>query len=226
MERICKNMGSRNRQPQCLIISGIDGSGKTTIINTLKSDLEKNGLKVGYIWLRFNHYLTKGMHAIARLTGLSVKVTNELGVVWQHQLYKSRLFCFFYIITTYVDCLISRLKFNKTAKGNDIVICDRWITDIIVDLATKTHDKTFITSQWAKRFLSIAPNGSNMIVISRNLNALLNCRLENRVDPDFNLRLEIYTLLLSMPYINVVDNNGTIEQSINQIKNILNNKNQ
>ena len=72
---------------KCIIISGIDGSGKSTIINETHKVLESEGKQVGYIWLRFNHYLTKGMHAIARVLGLSVKVHNEMGNVWQHRLY-------------------------------------------------------------------------------------------------------------------------------------------
>lgn len=87
-------MDSSNRT-QCIVVSGIDGSGKSTIIESLKKDLEKDGKHVGYIWLRFNHYLTKGMHALARLLGLSVHVQNEMGVVWQHQFYKSQIFCRF-----------------------------------------------------------------------------------------------------------------------------------
>lgn len=83
------------------------------------------------------------MHALARLLGLSVHVQNEMGVVWQHQFYKSQIFCRFYIITTYLDSWISRIRYNKAAYKQDVVICDRWICDILVDLATKTHNKDF-----------------------------------------------------------------------------------
>lgn len=204
---------------KCIIISGIDGSGKSTIINETKKELEKNGENVGYIWLRFNHYLTKGMHAIARVLGLSVKVNNEMGNVWQHRLYNNQIFCSLYIITTYLDTWVSRLKYNKMANGKDVVICDRWITDILVDLATKTHRKNFLDSKWPKRFMEILPNGAQLFVVVRNTEALMECRLENRVDPDFKFRLEIYEKLCMKDYIKVVNNNGTIEDSVKQIIN-------
>lgn len=202
---------------KCIIISGIDGSGKSTIINETQKTLESHGKKVGYIWLRMNHYLTKCMHAIARVLGLSVKVHNEMGDVWQHRLYKSQIFCSLYIVTTYLDSWISRLKYNSAAKGNDIVICDRWITDILVDLATKTHRTDFLDSKWPKRFMKILPPDAQMFVVVRNTEALMACRLENRVDPDFRFRLSVYENLCSKNYITVVDNNGTIENSIKQI---------
>lgn len=215
MERNIKGMAL------CIIISGIDGSGKSTIINETKKALESEGKKVGYVWLRFNHYLTKGMHAIARVLGLSVKVHNEMGDVWQHRLYKSQLFCSLYILTTYLDTWVSRLKYNKAAKGKDVVICDRWLTDILVDLATKTHRKDFLDSKWPKRFMKILPKNVLMFVVIRNTEALIDCRLENRVDPDFRFRLEIYKELYKKDYVTVVDNNGTIPESVNQIINKL-----
>lgn len=206
---------------QCIIISGIDGSGKSTIIDATKLHLEQQGLKVGYVWLRFNHYLTKGMHALARLLGLSVKVHNEMGDVWQHQLYKNQMFCSLYIWTTYLDSWVSRLKYNKAAKDKDIVICDRWITDILVDLATKTHRKDLLDGCWPKLFMKMMPDDAKLFVVVRNQEALKECRLENRVDPDFGYRLEVYKALCKKPYIHVVDNNGTIESSVQQIIELL-----
>lgn len=210
-------MGKSNRRTECLIISGIDGSGKSTIIEATRKTFEEEGKQVGYIWLRFNHYLTKGMHAIARVLGLSVKVHNEMGDVWQHRLYKSQAFCSLYIFTTFLDSWVSRLKYNKMAKGKDVVICDRWITDILVDLATKTHRKNFLDSRWPRRFLRILPKDAKMFVVVRNQEALMDCRLENRVDPDFLFRLGIYQDLCKKDYVTVVDNNGTIENSVKQI---------
>ena len=202
---------------KCIIISGIDGSGKSTIINETQKSLNSKGKRVGYIWLRFNHYLTMVMHAIARVLGLSVKVHNEMGDVWQHRLYKNQAFCSLYILTTYLDTWVSRLKYNRMAKNKDIVICDRWITDILVDLATKTHRKNFLDSKWPNRFLKILPENAKMFVVVRNTEALMDCRLENRVDPDFLFRLEIYQDLCKKEYVTVVDNNGTIEDSVKQI---------
>ena len=45
----------------CIVVSGIDGSGKSTIIEALRKSLEARGHRTACIWLRFNHYLTKGM---------------------------------------------------------------------------------------------------------------------------------------------------------------------
>ena len=211
-------MGRVHKPIKCVVISGIDGSGKTTIINSLNDSLKKDGYKVSYIWLRFNHYITKFMHAFARISGLSCKVKNEMGDVWQHRFYKSRMFCKVYILSTYLDSWISRLKYNRVAGKSDVVICDRWITDILVDLATKTHDISLINGKWARRFINIMPKQHRLFLIFRNIDSLLECRLENRVDPDFNFRLKVYETLMTQPFIFPVDNNGTIDNSVKQVK--------
>lgn len=52
-----------------IIISGVDGSGKTTVINSLKDKLEQQGKTVDYIWMRYNHYTVKAMNAFCTYFG-------------------------------------------------------------------------------------------------------------------------------------------------------------
>lgn len=214
-------MDKSNQRPLCIVISGIDGSGKTTVINSLQSHFKNKGFRTVYIWLRFNHYLTKVMHALARLAGISIMVHNEMGDTWQHRFYRSPMFCSVYILTTYIDALISRLKYNRAAKHSDIVICDRWVTDILVDLATKTHRTDFLGSKWVSRFLNILPNNSYLFVVYRHTQNVVECRVENRVDPDFEFRLNIYKELLNKEYVHPINNCGEIETSVAQVVKIL-----
>lgn len=207
----------------CVVISGIDGSGKTTVINALKSVMEGNGEDVGYIWLRFNHYTTKIMHALARLLGLSIRVRNEMGEVWQHRFYKSQVFCTLYVLCTYLDTLISRVKYEIMACRHDVVICDRWIIDILVDLATKIHSRDFLDGPWMRRFFRILPQGARLFVVVRNSTDIVSCRLENRTDPDFELRYSIYEKISKMPEVSVIDNTGTVAESVSQVLYQLNN---
>jgi thymidylate kinase len=201
-----------------IIISGIDGSGKTSVINALQIELKKKGYYTAYIWLRFNHYLVKILHGLARILGLSVKVKNEMGTVWQHRFYKSSLFCYIYVISTYFDTIISKFKLNNFVNSDiDFVICDRWINDILIDLGTKTHRIDFLQSAWFKRFQKLVPDNTIQCLIIRDDEKLLDCRLENRVDPDFSLRNKLYKDLSQSNYVQVIDNNGTIEESVKQI---------
>lgn len=198
-----------------IIISGIDGSGKTTVINELIKNLEGRGKNTKYIWMRFNHYSVKVMNMLARIMGLSVKVHNAFGDVWEHRLYKNRLFCKVYIWCSYIDNVIARKKALKL--DADYIICDRWVNDTMIDLGAECRIDDILDSKWYGRFQSILPENSFQFVIVRNKKDIVDCRIENTTNPDFPYRYVLYEKLKKKSEVNVVDNSGTITESIEQI---------
>lgn len=198
-----------------LVISGIDGSGKTTVINALKYELEKQGYTTQYIWMRFNHYTVKVMNALARLFGLSVKVHNAFGDVWEHRLYKSRLFCKIYVLCSFIDNKLARRKATKL--NADYIICDRWINDTLIDLGAECRIMDILDSRWYGRFQSILPQNALQFVVVRKDEDIINCRVENRTNPNFPYRLKLYGKLKDKPEVHVIDNTGTIRNSVSQV---------
>lgn len=202
-----------------VIISGVDGSGKTTVINALQKTLEERGKSVSYIWMRYSHYSVKVMNALARVLGLSVKVHNEMGDVWEHRLYKMPWFCKLYVRCSYLDNLIAKRK--VMALKTDYVICDRWINDILIDLGAECRFDDILDSKWYRKFHAILPKKSFQFVIIRDRQAVLDCRVENHANPDFPYRFALYQKLTKKDDVNVVDNTGTIENSVEQILDVI-----
>ncbi len=201
-----------------IIISGIDGSGKTTIIEALQKRLEEKGLSVFYAWMRYNHVIIKPLHAVCRLVGLSRHRQTSKGKVWRHEFYRCQLFCSVYIFLTWIDTWLGKLKLIWQLRNNhtDIIICDRWTNDILIDLAVDSRRGGLLDGKWHRRFMWILPKETKQFLIMRDKENLLACRNENREDPDFAFRLEMYNRLADKKdKIIIVDNNKTIDQAVN-----------
>ena len=207
-------------QPQHIIISGIDGSGKTTVIEGIQQELHLHGISTCYVWLRYNHILVKPVHAFCRLVGLSRKKLNGEGkLVWHHEFYRCHSFCSLYIFLTYLDTLFSRLKMRRTAAiaPADIVICDRWVYDILIDLAVDTRRPGLLYGAWLQRFKDLLPQNTRQYLIKRDTKCLLDVRPEYNRDREFLLRARIYRRLEAQPGITVIDNNRSIGDAIASI---------
>lgn len=198
-----------------IIISGIDGSGKTTIINKLEERLKSEGFRTRYVWMRYNHYLVKGLNGLARLLYLSVKKQYGERIVWEHHYYRSKLFYPVYIFCSFIDNKIAARKVTRlSAAKYDIVLCDRWVNDIIADIGSEFRRKNIFSTKWYRRFQNILPENSVQFVITRPDEFLLDAREENRYDANFNYRLEIYKSMSAEGSAIQVDNSGTVDRSV------------
>ena len=143
-----------------------------------------------------------------------------MGTAWQ--IYNSVIFSKIYIWATYVDTLLGYLWLKtKLSNNHKIVICDRWINDILIDLGTKTRNENFLESKWYFLFKKILPKNNFEFLIIREIKYLLSCRVENREDKDFNFRLKLYEKLKSKENTNVIQNNKTVKIAVEEILNII-----
>lgn len=198
-----------------IIVSGVDGSGKTSIIDGVKKSLESEGKSVSYIWMRQNNHLVTLMHAIAKAIGLAKKEDTPMGKMWLHYFYKSSLFCWFYLRATYIDNWFARKKPLKLK--TDFVICDRWVNDIVIDLASAMHQPQLIEGAWYNRFQQLLPADCCQLIVIRSKESVKGCRLENTFNPDFEYRFDLYERLSNRPHILKVNNNGNLSDSIKYV---------
>ena len=206
-----------------IVISGIDGSGKTSIIEGVVKALASKGQESHYVWLRYNHYFTKFLLGFCRLTGFTRYEYFEKSRVGYHNFYKSKIISWLFIILTYIDTLaVSIIKVYLPAFiSNKTIICDRWVYDIVIDLEIDTHIDFTKGSFFPKSFKRLLPKNSLYFLIQRDYEKVRQVRDENMNDRNFSKRYGLYLKHSSEPDINVVDNNGSLEESINQVLNII-----
>lgn len=201
-----------------IVISGIDGSGKTTIIKELQKALHSREKNTKYIWMRYNHYLVKALNAVARILNLSIKTSYGEKQVWEHHYYKSAAFYKIYVLASYIDNFIASFKVKKLHDGGyDYVICDRWINDIIADIGSEFRREDILDSAWYRRFQNILPENTMQFVVTRPVERLVEARENNRYDSNFPTRFNIYKKIAQTKNSVEVKNSGPINESVNFI---------
>lgn len=93
-------------------VEGIDGAGKTTLINNLKRDLEKNGMKVHVFKPIVD--TPSGLAVRQYLEGKKYKFSSNNHLIYSY-------------LTAMLECMDFVNKIRKEADNNTIVILDRWL---------------------------------------------------------------------------------------------------
>jgi hypothetical protein len=204
---------------QYIVISGIDGCGKTAVIDRLRSRLEREGLTTRYEWLRYNHRLVRPVHAFSRLVGLSRRRCIEGRHVWRHEFYRSRRFSSFYIALTWLDVWLGRLILaaRLLRRKVDVVVCDRWVADILVDLAVDTRRRGLLKGVWYRRFARVLPRSAKQYLIVRDARRIAAARPDVAGDPSRSFRRRLYGRLEQNADLVVVNNDGTMDAAIEAI---------
>lgn len=202
-----------------IVVSGIDGCGKTMIINELRKKLEQEGLTTRYEWMRYNHRLVRPVHGLCRLVGLSRAYQVDDHCIWRHEFYRSSLFSSCYIALTWLDVWLGRLllEIRLLLKDVDVVVCDRWVRDVIVDLVVDTRRRCLLHDKWCARFARILPGRVREYLIERDPESICACRPDVRRDVAFSFRWRLYKRLGRNPEIIVVRNNGTVDAAVEAI---------
>lgn len=200
--------------PKLIYITGIDGSGKSTVSEHLAKALREKGYTVDILWLRFNHVISKPLLGLCRLLGYTKYETTNGIRVGYHDFYRSSIISFLFIVFQYLDA--ARVKYTKILpllrKKNHIIILDRYVYDILIDIAVDTRIEHLLSSRIGRKFKQLLPDESKTILVSRSLSDVLEARPEGKVDRNFESRFHHYVELANEPSVTVINNNGTLDE--------------
>ena len=126
-----------------IMLSGPDGTGKSTISAAVINSFLEKGIRFSHIWLRFNHYTAKIINLFGRISGKSFRVSYKWGKIGYHNY--TGIFGAVYIFCVYIDHLIFNLiiKKSKIIKGEHYLI-DRYLIDIVADLIVDTQNNDLV----------------------------------------------------------------------------------
>lgn len=219
---------STSDAPKLIYVMGIDGSGKSTVSEHLAKQFREKGYDVDILWLRFNHVFSKPLLGLCRLLGYTKYETCDGIRVGYHDFYKSSIISYLFIWFQYLDAL--RVKYTKILpilrKSNHIIILDRYVYDILIDIAVDTRKKDLLSSWFAKRFKKLLPDDAITILVRRDFSDILEARPEGKVDRNFESRYHHFEVLKGDSSIKAIDNSGTLNELLDTVEKITGLKNE
>ena len=117
---------------------GVDGSGKTFLLDRLSDGLRRAGVPYRRVWSRFRNYLSKPLLAAARLTGHNRKEQIDGVRIGYHEFAQARPLAFLFLGLQVLDQALDLLLRYRLPWRRELVVGDRCVLDTLVDLAVDT----------------------------------------------------------------------------------------
>jgi thymidylate kinase len=123
-----------------ICLSGIDGTGKTTLAMKLQNELDSAGVRCKYIWFRNARLLSLPFLALCYLAGFAeiamIDGNKRVGIYY---FYRNRIVAHLWLWISAVDMfVVSQWKIQLPLRLGNTVIADRYVIDALVDLISDT----------------------------------------------------------------------------------------
>ena len=130
-----------------IAVSGVDGSGKTTQIGLLEKRVKQLRPETITVWSRWRPISSLLLLALAKRLGYAtVHATSSIGFVETQLSSKAGLASLWCFLTMLDNLLKTGLKVSIPLLLGRVVICDRYVLDLIVETMADLHD-----SPWKPR---------------------------------------------------------------------------
>jgi len=210
--------------PRFIYFAGIDGCGKSTVIEELIKEYSRKGIKAKNVWLRFNYFFTKPVLLFCRIIGITRRVKKGDKIFSIHDFHKSRLIAFMvqylHLIDTFFAYIIKvRLPLKFT---NDVILCDKFVYDILADFMVETRDLSLLDKRIAKLFLKLIPKDIPVIFFSVDKDEIIRRKPEVLIDDeDYDFKYKVYQLIMKRFNLNPLQNIN-FNETVSEAKKIIN----
>lgn len=199
----------------CVCLMGVDGSGKTTIAKAYLKHLEKSAEPVIHVWSRYRNYFSKPFLALMRVTGHNRKEVVDGVKIGYHDFSNNKVIACVFLglqwLDQYIDITL-RFRFRSQA-----IVSDRCVIDTLVDLCIDTGMDDFILGRYGRSLLSLMPQEIKYFLVARDKQLVYKCRPDVKADANFDRRVSLYNRVASTFDLIPLNNNGTMDDSLNQL---------
>lgn len=184
--------------PNFIYITGCDGTGKTTQVSILQSQMEESGTNPLHLWLRFPFFFSLPLLVYARLRKFSWH-EEEDGIrhgYWDFR--RSRLLLLFFPWTLLLDAALAAVRrvLLPIWKGQSIV-CERFVLDMLVDLSVAFDDPSIHQRSPGRFYRRLIPDGARIIILDLDATTIRERRTDLQSDWRLEERLRMYRTIAS-----------------------------
>jgi thymidylate kinase len=203
-------------------IVGVDGSGKTTITRWLERELISHGLNTVAVWSRFQNYSSKPLLAMTRLTGHNYYRQIDGVLFGYHSFEHLAGYRELFAILQAIDVNIAAYRrIHRKRRKASAIICERGPWDTLVDVISDTGLNWMLKPRIGRLYGFFMHRQSSVLLISRSLKSILLARPELKYDPKLKKRMRLYFKLAAQNNWAVIDNNGPLEMTKDQIRKVI-----
>lgn len=151
------------KRKRAIIVSfvGMDGTGKTTQAKALVDILQRRGIRCSCVHNKFEPILTKPFIVMGKMLFFRGRGKfDDFGryTALRRRVFKNRLLATGYQYLVLFDhSLQIRLRLRPFLKRNDVIVCDRYIYDSVVDLAAELNCTGTQVKSMLGRALALLP---------------------------------------------------------------------
>jgi thymidylate kinase len=186
-------MSVLSHKPNFIYISGCDGTGKSTQVQLLLAQMRANGAKVRPLWLRYPFFICTPLLVYARLQHYSWVEVNGSYKQGYWDFHNSwlmrRIFPWLLLFDTFLASLI---KVTLPLKLGWTIVCERYILDILVDLAVATQELDLWDHLPGKLFLRLIPKNSRIFILDLDSETIKQRREDLQFDRYLERRLHAF----------------------------------
>ena len=193
-------------------ITGCDGTGKTTQARLMLDALQRAGLQPKHLWLRFPFFFSLPFLLYARFRGYSWYEESH-GVrqgYWDFR--RSWLLCNLFPWVLLLDATLAAIpRVYLPLLWGKTIVCERFVLDMIVDLAIALDDPGFCRRRPATLFRALLPPGAGVTILDLDATTIRARRADLQVDNRLDARLETFRSLVESAGLRVVSSALAVE---------------
>lgn len=207
-----------------IYFAGVDGCGKSTIIDELIKEYRKKGIRARRVWLRFNYFFTKPVLLLSRVIGITRRVKKGDKICSVHDFHRSGLIAFMvqylHLVDTFFAYIIKvRLPLKFT---NDVILCDKFVYDIVADFMLETRDLSLLDKRITKLFLKLIPKDMPVLFFSADKDEIIRRKPEVLIDDeDYDFKYKAYQLIIQRFSLNPIININ-FNDTVSEVRKIIN----